>query len=197
MTETSQVRLVVSEEKLASWDEFWESNPEYSSRSDLIRSAVAHEMADQGGTGGSIGTSQLEIQMGDMMDKMDEMLQRFDSLDRRLQSLESEAHKDPEIQKLTNEVLAALPTYEEFEEFDEHPLGFNGYAHEVEGAITPEGKADFTQMSTAVSGRVVDLAKVIDASQYKVQEAVDKLQEETYLIREVERDGEVRYIKEA
>lgn len=177
-----QVRLVVSEQKLDNWDEYWENDPEYSNRSDLIRKAVAHEMADSDGVVSGPETDELAVQMAEIMDRMDTMMEQFDSVNQRLRSLESEARKDPEMAQLTTRVLEILPTHEDYREYKSEESVPPWLPRKHGGPL-------------AFSGSTESISRGLDISKRKAQRAVNKLQENTHIVRKIEGEDGDAYVR--
>jgi len=73
------VQLRVPDERVEAWDEYWQENPEYDDRSDLIRKSVERTISD-------------ETKESDSNDGVDEqvVLERFNRLESLMQDIEQE-----------------------------------------------------------------------------------------------------------
>lgn len=73
------VQLRVPDDRLDKWDEYWEGDPEYDDRSDLIRKSVERTISD-------------EDKEADSNDGVDErvVLERFNRLESMMQDIEQE-----------------------------------------------------------------------------------------------------------
>lgn len=197
-TESKQIRLVVDEELVAKWDDYWEGEDEYSSRADLIRTAVAHEMADSVPSSRGPGTDDLSIQMAKVMERMEDLSQRTESIESDIRFLKTQARKDPEAGKLATKIFRHLPSEEPGT--DEWKVELADRENTLEAAsMDKEPAPDLAESKRRVKAwhaSVQDLAVALGEPEFRVQEAVGKLLTDTHAVREVEYDGKTRYWKE-
>lgn len=187
-TESVRVNFVLPKAKRNRWDEFVEENPEYSTRTDLIQTAVAHEIAGAHGNNGGPDTNELAIQMGELMDKMDDMMDRFGAMESDLQALKSETRKEPEIGKLATEVYQRLPDEEPGTEV------WEAERNKREQFRTRDTEAEASYQ--AWLGTPHGLAEALNEPEYRIRDAIDKLLTDTHSVRETELHGETRYWRE-
>jgi len=112
MAERKRVNLTVSPAQKQKWDKAAEESPEYSSTSDLIRTAVAHELSDESGEDTGEVSSRTAEANTEALEKVTDTLARMEStlnsLDERVGSLEQEVNAS-EKTNLKNEIFKVLP----------------------------------------------------------------------------------------
>lgn len=176
MSETTRVNLVVSDAKKEEWESYATENGEYSSLSDLIRTAVAREL--KGGHSPSNGsqTEEVERQVAQVVEAVEGLSGRFEAVETRLQALEDKSHTDPKVEQLKGDVFDVLPTdkpgTQEWREHAEDPASGPGWFGTIEGLSEATGEPE-----------------------YRVREAINRLREETHLIRETEFKDETRFYR--
>lgn len=194
MSEKSErINLVVSPQKKEKWDEYADEHNEYSSTSDLIRTSVAREMAGQS-TADGLETDELELKIAKVVDGVDELNARLENVENRLRSIENEATRDPDVDRLTGEVFNALP--------DERPgsreWSEEGQKRYDELTAAKSGEPGASDEETARKrvkqweGSADDLAVALDEPEHHVREALEKLLADTPMVRQTD-DG--RYYK--
>ncbi|WP_257298337.1 hypothetical protein [Haloarchaeobius sp. FL176] len=112
MADRKRVNLTVSPAQKERWDDAVAESPEYSSLSDLIRTSVAHELADEAGEDtGEVSPRTAEANT-EALEKVTDSLARMEStlssLDERIGSLEQEVNAS-EKTNLKNEIFKVLP----------------------------------------------------------------------------------------
>lgn len=182
-TETDRERfnMVLSPQQKAQWEDYLDENPNVDSLSHLVRLAVSKEIAGSQGDGPNGGNDDLAAHMAELVDQNQEVVERLKSLEARLGTVEQSLQEDPDIQKLANEVFAVLPTAEQIKDWEapQKPLP-NKLPEEHGGPL-------------AYSGEPSDIASLLDVSDLKVRNALDKVQADTARVRE---RGDGRYFKE-
>ncbi|WP_276259986.1 hypothetical protein [Haloglomus litoreum] len=113
MADRKRVNLTVSPSQKEEWDEAVSESVEYSSLSDLIRTAVAHELSEEGpavprGRDES-GTADDTTEVLESIDgTLSSIQDTLSSLDRRVNTLEEEVGAS-EKTNLKNEIFKSLP----------------------------------------------------------------------------------------
>lgn len=175
--ESVRVNAVVSESQRDRWKDHVEESGEYSSLSDLIRTGVEREIQ-----GRDTGSDEAEsIQTGEILDKLDELGSRFNSVESRLSSLESESQTDPEIGQLATEVYQILP------DMEPGSKEWKGRKQELNQQLsleTEEAKEEYN----AWKGTIEGLSNALDAPEYMIEDAIEKLQNDTNRVRQTD-DG--------
>lgn len=110
MTERKQLNLKLRSDKLEKWQEHQESNPEYSSMTDLIRTSVEREIA---GTHGSNSTNpEVEKELAEIKDMFRSFQNDIDALSSVVSDLQRTVKSEPTDKHLRSEIFAALPSKE-------------------------------------------------------------------------------------
>ena len=170
MADKQRVNLVVHNETKQKWDNAVEESTEYSSLSDLIRQAVAHELADGNQTANDTNTEAPESEaiqgnldaLQDVTDALARIESSLNGLDQRVGNLESEISASQADTGLQNQLFEVLPTPPE-----EDSQG------NVEGNPGQWGKT------------VSDLAEETGANPENVQDTLDDIQSMTKTVQSV------------
>lgn len=133
-----RVNLTVNSETKAEWQNAVENSTEYSSLSDLIRTAVAHELSDlesaanaqrSRATAKSEDTEARADGLNEVTDALDSIETTLSGLDDRLTNVEQEVTATAQAE-LRNQVFEALPKYNAEGEMDGMPA--EGIAEEID-----------------------------------------------------------------
>lgn len=114
MSDRVQVNLRVSESQKEKWDRYVEESDEYNNLSDMIRTAVARDMAADGPTRGATpGGSETDERVGELLTVMENMQGRLEDLEETVEAATdamhtSGAHFEGE-RSFTAAVFDALP----------------------------------------------------------------------------------------
>lgn len=185
--DNTRVSFVIDEKKRDEWKEYANDNTEYASLSDLIRTSVAHEMAGAH-KGNGAATDELAIQLGEVLDRMDEMSDRIHGLQADVSEIKGEEGKEPEIGKLATEVFKVLP--------DEEPgtIEWRAEKNDRDQARGKDAEAENRYQSWL--GTPNGLAEALNEPEYRIRDAIEKLLTDTHTVREAELHGEERYYRE-
>lgn len=184
-----RVNLEVAEEKKEKWQKEASQHPEANGNlSAFIRASVEREIADDR-SGGSIESEEIIKKLGEIGDSINQVNTRLDSVETRLTSVEAETTRDPEIEELKGEIFDCLP--------DKEPGTLEWKAERKElktiagTSDTATAKADYEGWLGTIEG----LSRALDEPEFAIQQAIERLQENTGLIRTTEYGGETRYWK--
>lgn len=186
MSERKRINFIVSEEKKLKWDDYVAKNPEYDTMADFIRTSVAHEMADNTDSG---ETNDLAIKIADISEGISDLTSRLESMDHRLRNLENQSIQNREVNRITGEVYAALPTYRPgTREWEEEMKNRHHQLQAAEAGHEPDEK-DAHEAVEAWKGTAEGLASALDEPPHIIREALDKLHKDSHNVRKTE-DGE-------
>jgi archaellum component FlaC len=161
MVEKKRVNLTVNPETKAEWDSAVEESTEYSSLSDLIRQSVAHELSDS--RGAATAQQGRAVEKSTQAEVTTEVLERItDSLDSMEATL---SNIDNRLTNVEQEVTATAQADLRNKVFNSLPKH-----HADDG---PDGKS------------AADIAEEIGEDEERVFETIQKLEEQTGVIREV------------
>lgn len=195
------IKIAVTPERKHRWKEAVSETPNVGTLSGMIRLAVESKLEDS--RNGNDTEDQILDRLSEVLDTTQEMQLRFDELDSRLRSIERVIQDDEELAELSNAVFAALPTLEDLDYFwnelvEKSP---SDAPEDIQIDMGPDilgedGSVDYSQLSTARSGRIHDIARVVDADEQEVQRAIKTLQEDTARVQTEKRNGHTVYWKE-
>lgn len=184
-----QMNFLASAEQKERWQEYAEEMG-FRNLSGLFRFAIEKEVNGDGNgaVGGSI-PDDLTEQFSELMEGMNRIESRVQDLDQRLSGIESEVREDPEIKQLASEVFAVLPTKDEIIDY---------YVN------------DLYKEGPATGGTIEGIASELDEVEYRVKDALDRLQKDTHQVGQttlrkerqkqeinIDVDDEPRYYKES
>lgn len=177
-TDRKRVTMALPKAKVDRWDEYWQADVEYDSRTDFIRHAVAHEMADDDG-GGASGADSVDMarMLAKTVDGIDDLSDRLESIEARLQSLEAESRRDPELEELANTVYSHLPRVRRDEEREQW-----------------KKRLATGEASGGERGTVPTLANTLDVPERRIRDALEKLVE-SHVVHSDTVEGEKRYYR--
>ncbi|WP_435128412.1 hypothetical protein [Halobaculum sp. D14] len=178
-----QVNLWVDPKRKENWREYLEEDSEFQYLSQLIRQAVEQEINQtHNGTDSAKLPKNIAANFDDLRGSIDQLEQVMQEVEKRLSGLEREVRDDPKVRKLANEVFEILPTQ----------AGIKEYEQKVsDGASLREIGA-----TRADSGRIGPIAEALDVRESQVRAALDRLQEDTHQVHEMDWNDETRYYKE-
>jgi len=182
-----RVNLEVPEEKKEKWQRAADEHPQGNGNlSALIRYAVEKELSD-GGSGGNESEEVLK-KLGELGDSISQVHERMDSVENRLSSLESETTTEPEIEELKGEVFDLLP--------DEEPgsMEWKDEKNSLEQQLGVD-ELDVSEEYHGWRGTIPGLSEGLDVPEYVVEKCIERLQENTSLIRTTEYADEKRFYK--
>ena len=153
-----QINFIASPAQKERWEEH-ANGAGYRSLSGFLRTAAEKE-TNRGSMDGGVPTDVTE-QLSEVIEGLNRVESRIRDFDTRLATLESEIREDPDIKKLANEVFSVLPTRNQAIEY---------------------AKRDTPPDEKVSDGTVEGIAAVLDAEEYRISDAIDKLQEDTHQI---------------
>lgn len=178
----ARFNMLLSQEQKRQWENYADESPNVDSLSHLVRLAVQKEMGE-GGTGGDGGAGEeVKEALSEMVTETRKTNNRLEALEARIGTIEQAVQHDPGIAALKNEVFAVLPSREDLENHKD-----------PEGGPVPDWIPEEQGGPVANSGRVADIATLLDETELRVQRALDKLEVDTARLQET--DGG-RYFKE-
>lgn len=108
-----RIHALVSKRQKEEWKEYVQGDTAlYQSISQLVRTAVQRELADENPAGSDTGEIPFELQdtVMSMADTLDNIESRLSSVERRMSQLEVESNDD--VLEIRGQILEALPTDE-------------------------------------------------------------------------------------
>lgn len=182
MTDKNQVGFYVESERKQKWENYADETGR--TLSGMIRCAVEAFIHEDRKRSDEAGLST------DAEEKFQELLEGTDNNQDLLQEIYEEVHvirqevkENPELQELMNEVFSLLPVGE-------------STVIESKYSTSQSPPPEFGESQTVKSGKVDDLAEILDSSEFEVERALEQIQEQTYLVQTTDVDGETRYYKE-
>jgi outer membrane murein-binding lipoprotein Lpp len=108
-----QVNIRLSEDEKERWEQAVEEQPQWNSRADLVRTAVAHELSDEYGLlaraeGGGGGTNEAEI--NELVETVGSMQNRMDALESTIRNATEAIHTAPTSDDRAGDVFDTLPS---------------------------------------------------------------------------------------
>jgi len=168
--------MVIPEEQKGRWESYVEENPDLTSLSQLVRQAVEAEINrdDSSNTTGDDNTM-ADGRLSEVLETTQTIKSQVENVEDRLYGIEQAVRENPEISELAADLFEILPTREELNNYHTgSPPGPN----EI-GAGTMEAFAD-----------------QLGEDEYRVQQALEKLQDEIALVYSTSDFGdENRYYK--
>lgn len=182
-----RVNLEVEEQKKEKWEEYAEEHPESNGNlSAFIRSSVEKEIAVSH-SGGSDKSEDILKKLGELGDSINQVHQRMDSVEKRLSSVESETHTESEVEELKGQVFDLLP--------DKKPGTRPWKAKKQELKRSAGANDGVAKEEKGWQGTPKALSEALDKREYLVSDAIERLQENTKLIRTTEYANKTRYYK--
>lgn len=194
----ARVNVSVEDEQKNRWEEHVEDSPEYTTLSQLVRSAIEAEIADEAGSQPLESPGMNE----DFLEQFGELKSEIRDVKDRLGRVEENVKENPELEKLASEVFDILPTKDDFT--PETTVRFAPgegllYAPVGKSAMTgeqnqvPAEKVSGNELSR--TGQIEAFAHILGESSHKIQEAVEKLSGDTAMVRSETVDGQIRYYR--
>lgn len=184
---TTQINLKLSEDTLATWDEYIDEETPFTSRSEFIRFAVTREINDQHGVDIEQLSKSAEL-MTEVIESVEELATRMTDVERDMETLQAAVREDPEVTELANNIFSVLP--------DEEP-GTYTWREELQNRQTQAQAQEEKTPLYEWQATTNSLADAFDRPPRKVQEALNFLIADTHLVQDVETDdGQTRYWKE-
>jgi hypothetical protein len=194
----ARVNVSVEDEQKNRWEEHVEDSPEYTTLSQLVRSAIEAEIADEAGSQSLEGPGMNQ----DFLEQFGELKSEIRDVKDRLGRVEENVKQNPELEELASEVFDILPTKD-----DLTPKATVWFAPSEGLLYAPVGKSVLTGEQEQVpaedvsddelsrTGQIESFAHILGESSHKMQEAVEKLTGDTAMVRSETVDGEVRYYR--
>lgn len=180
MTERPQVNVALDPEVKSEWEEYVSEHPEYSYVSHLVRAAVGKEIRGEYGGSGSGPDGE---RLSDMESTLLNIQSTLEDMDDRMLAVERGMEEPSEdIQELSNEVFAVLPTETELQQEQHSAIPDEDTPVVVDGVVQ--------------TGAIGDIAEHLNEGRIYVRQAIEELQENTSLVGTKLVDGEERYFKE-
>lgn len=190
--EDVQMNFLASQSQRERWEEHAKEEG-FRNLSGFFRFAIENQVKGRGdnGTGGTV-SEDLSGQLTEIVEGINRVESQMHDLDNRLATIETEVRDDPETKKLANEVFAVLPTRSDMVEY-----------------VKTTQKAGTAPGSPATAGTVEGITEELGEEEYRVEQALRRLQQDTHQVsrsmitEEVDgwttmygEDDEPRYYKE-
>lgn len=194
----ARVNVSVEDEQKNRWEEHVEKSPEYTTLSQLVRSAIEAEIADETGSQPLESPGMNE----DFLEQFGELKSEIRDVKDRLGRVEENVKENPELEELASEVFDILPTKNDLrpkttvrfapgEGLLYVPAGESVVTGEQEQVPAEEASDD----DLSHTGQVEAFAHILGESSHKIQEAVQKLSGDTAMVRSETVDGKPRYYR--
>jgi hypothetical protein len=160
-----QINLVVTEEQKDRWESYLDSQSGFKSMSQLIRQSVEKQVQADSDGQGSESSERVTEGISEVLEAVKRVESKVVDLEGRVATVETEVRDDPKVKHLANEVFGVLPSREEVLE-----------------TAKLEAKAGASPNSPASRGTVEGIATELEVEQYRIPDALEKLQEDTHQI---------------
>lgn len=179
----AQINFRINPERKEKWEDYVEESPEYRYVSQLIRLAVKQEIdGDNQSSPSNAVPDGIDDQLDDIQEQLEEVVTRNIRIEEDVGGIRREVTKDPELTELANSVFEVLADSKSaVEGYAEQGVGYNFQPGQI-----PEGPKPAT---------VGEIATVLNERELRVDEALKKLQQDTYLVASIEENGEEYYYK--
>jgi hypothetical protein len=175
---SEMIGLAVYPDIKEEWKQAVEDDPDADSLSQLIRVAVSRHIYDRSKSGSEVSQ--------EIHDELTELLSQQQTLDQRLNEMSGQLREirdavvgseaDPVIEELANDIFELLPSEQE-----------------IQTSAVLSGDYDTKGVPAPEPGTVEWLSNRLDASRYRIQSALNHLEQTTYSVKQTD-DG--RYYKE-
>jgi len=180
MATDHQTSLLLSEEQRARWDKYVGENPDFSSKADLIRRAVEKEINNDDEEDAQVANSEA---ISEVQDELRQLRTLVEDLQTTVEAVEARTREPTQdIKELTNEIFAVLP------EGQDHIWEWE------RGRIQPN--TGHEPEPTAHSGTLTAISNVLSEEEYRIQQALDELQDNSHRVQTVEIADKRRWYKE-
>ena len=182
---SEQVNITLDPDVKDQWEGYVDEHPDYRYVSHLVRAAVGKEIRGAHSEGSGSGRS--NERLSDIESGIISLENMLSEVNERLTGVEKmmEAPAE-EVLDLAGRVFEVLPEEKEVTATVQSPLGEEDPPTVVEGV----------NEAYIQTGRVSDIAEYLEEERYRVQRAIEHLQNDTHLINSLVIDGETRYYKE-
>ncbi len=188
----ARLNLTVPEKKKKKWEQAAKEHPEAGGNlSALVRHSVEKEISDSNSTENI--SEEVLIKLGKLGDQLTEVTERIELMETRLTSLESQSTDEPDIADLTGEVFDVLPNEKPgTPEWISKRKELDDELQAIEQGLIDDKSESVRKSRYGWEGDIEGLVQALDKPKYMVQKAIDKLRENTHLVRSTD-DG--RYYK--
>ena len=185
----ARFNLTVPEEKKEKWEKAAKEHPEAGGNlSALVRHSVEKEISNSNSEG-SGSSEEVLTKLGELGDQLTEVTQRMESMESRLSSLESQSTGEPDIGDLTGEVFDLLPDKEPgTPEWKSERDELRDELEAIEEGLINGDSQNVRKSLYGWEGDTDGLSQALGEPEYMVQKAIDKLREDTHLVRSTD-DG--------
>jgi hypothetical protein len=187
--DTVLVNFHVDEGKKEEWEDAVDESMEYQNLSHLIRTSVERELS------GGHKASESGPEMGRILERLDtlgEIQRQLRDIDGRLRAVEDEVKHDPERTELAGELFRILPEETSDDDVEYQPGDGHYYVPMSKSLETGEYEQypldEVSESELLRTGRIEAFAHVLGEDPYKVERAMEQLQEDTYQVQETD-DG--------
>ena len=186
------MRSTRHEKKKKKWEQAAKDHPEAGGNiSALVRHSVEKEISDSSSTANH--SEEVLTKIGNLGDQLTEVTQRMESMESRLSSIESQSTDEPDIGDLTGEVFDLLPDKEPgTREWESKRKDLRDELQAIEEGLINGDSESVRESLYGWQGDTDGLAQALGEPEYMVQKAIDKLREDTHLVRSTD---DKRYYK--
>lgn len=174
-----QTSLLLSEEQRARWEKYVGENSDFNSKADLIRRAVEKEISSDE-EDAQVANSEAITEVQDELRQLRTLVEDLQTTVEAVEARTREPAQD--IKDLTSEIFAVLPE------------GQDRILEWERGRIRPN--TGHETEPTAHSGTLTAISNVLGEEEYRIQQAMDELQDNSHRVQTVEIDDERRWYKE-
>lgn len=172
-----QINLVVTEEQKARWETYLnDESDEFRSLSQLIRRSVEKEITDQPTVGDGGMPEDLTRQLSQITEGLNRIESRMDDFDGRLSMVEREVRNDPGIKQLASEVFELLPAKDDIIEYEK---------------LTQKSGSKPPGQPVTHDGTAESLANTLNEEKFRIEQALEQLQNDTHQVHTIKLADEV------
>lgn len=178
-----QINVLVDADTKEEWEQYVDDHDEYRYVTELVRHSVIKEINRDSDTAGGSSSEAVMQELGSIQNTIGDLVERSIIIDENVGEIKREVTQDPELTELANEVFRILP--DDKDSVVEHKRETPGYPFQT-GEVPSNGPKPSS---------IGEIATVLSEPELRVQEAVDQLREETYLVESIEINGEKHYYR--
>lgn len=169
MAEKTRFNMMLPEGQKSRWERYVETNPDVTSLSQLVRQAVEAEINRDTPINAESGSEVASERLSELLENTQTIKTQVENIEDRLYTIEEQVQENPEISELAADVFEILPSRDEIENYYR---GRPPVQNEV-GA-----------------GTIEEFADRLGEDKYRIEKAVEKLQNEIALVYTTDKFGD-------
>ena len=194
----ARVNVSVGDAQKERWEDHVDDSREYATLSQLVRSAVEAELSETTGvpdTGSRGMTEEAISHFGDLKSEIRDLKDQ-------LEGIEAHVKTDPRLEEMASEVFDLVPTEDDLNlestvrySPGEGLLYLPGSKSATTNEYVETPAEEVNSERLAATGQIEALAHILGESSHVVQEAIEKLSEDTAMVRSDVSEGTTRYYR--